>query len=293
VREFHGVIGLPEDGLSSLKRPLLLFDKLHVVDSDVQLDRADKIDFEFLLSRGVVFELEEDKWMGAWANANAAMGTASGDDFLQSLQPIAGDDLMAAIQEFVRKRHEWLTPDRRSDYMVRYVSTTLTNEPNIDAVPVCQASLPSNLLGNTSAGHVLSIAVEALPLPDQTCAWQDILDFRAELRDQRLDFRHWLKTLATKPQTDGELRDELEYTVSQYRRAMTVHKLQASQSAFEAYVIPAIEFVENFAKFNWSKLAKLGVSGRQRRIELMKAELTAPGKECAYVFEARKRFGQP
>jgi hypothetical protein len=57
--------------------------------------------------------------------------------------------------------------------------------------------------------------------------------------------------------------------------------------------VPGIEFVENFAKFNWSKLAKLGVSGKQRRIELMRSELTAPGKECAYVFEARKRFGRP
>lgn len=242
VREFHGVIGLPEDGLSSLKRPLLLFDKLHIVDSD-HLDQADEIDFEFLLSRGVVFEFERDEWFGAWANANAAMGTASGDDFLQSLQPgsIGGDDPLDAILAFLRKRHEWLTPDRRSDCMVRYLSTTLKNDPNIDAVPICQASLPSNLLGaDTSAGYVLSIAVEALPLPNQTCAWQDILDFRAELRDQRLDFRHWLKTLATKPQTGGELRDELEYTVNQYQRAMTVHKLQASQSAFEAYIIPGI-----------------------------------------------------
>ena len=201
---------------------------------------------------------------------------------------------MAAIAHFVGKRREWLTPQRRSDYMVRYLSTTLKDDLKIDAVPICNAALPLRLAGpDASAEQVLSVVLEAFPLPDETCAWQDILDFKADLRDQELDFRHWLKTLATKPQTGDEVKDTLEYTINRYERAMKLHHLQASQSAFEAYVIPAIEFLEDLSKFNWSKLAKLGVSVKQRKIELMRAELTAPGMECAYVFKARERFGEP
>ena len=78
--------------------------------------------------------------------------------------------------------------------------------------------------------------------------------------------------------------------VGEYGTAMTVPKLRASTSFFEAYIIPAVEVLEGLAKFNWTKIAKLGVSAKQRKIELLEAELKAPGRECAYVFETRERF---
>lgn len=53
-----------------------------------------------------------------------------------------------------------------------------------------------------------------------------------------------------------------------------------------------IELVEDLAKFNWSKIAKGALSVRKRQVELMEAEMKAPGRECAYVFEAQKRFGR-
>jgi hypothetical protein len=30
---------------------------------------------------------------------------------------------------------------------------------------------------------------------------------------------------------------------------------------------------------------------KKRKVELLEAEMKAPGKECAYVFEARNSFG--
>jgi hypothetical protein len=44
-------------------------------------------------------------------------------------------------------------------------------------------------------------------------------------------------------------------------------------------------------KFNWSKIANGALQVQKRKIELMEAEMRAPGRECAYVFDARKRFG--
>jgi hypothetical protein len=56
--------------------------------------------------------------------------------------------------------------------------------------------------------------------------------------------------------------------------------------------VPVIELAEDLAKFNWSKIAKGILSVRKRHVELMEAEMKAPGRECAYVFEAQKRFGR-
>jgi hypothetical protein len=79
----------------------------------------------------------------------------------------------------------------------------------------------------------------------------------------------------------------------QYSEAMNIHNLKAGNGLVEVFLIPIAEFVEDLVKINWSKIAKgaLGVSKRQ--VELMEAEMKAPGHECAYVFEARKRFGAP
>ena len=79
----------------------------------------------------------------------------------------------------------------------------------------------------------------------------------------------------------------------QYTEAIKIHKLKAGNSFVDVYVIPVLEFAEDLVKFNWSKISKnlLGVSNRE--VELMEAEMKAPGRECAYVFDAQKRFGQP
>ena len=52
-----------------------------------------------------------------------------------------------------------------------------------------------------------------------------------------------------------------------------------------------VEIVEDIAKLNWSKLAKGVLSAKKRKIELLEAEMGAPGRECAHVVHARKRFG--
>jgi len=58
------------------------------------------------------------------------------------------------------------------------------------------------------------------------------------------------------------------------------------------FVISPLEIMENLVKFNWSKIAKGALQVWKRDVELMEAELKAPGRECAYVFDARKRFGR-
>ena len=78
--------------------------------------------------------------------------------------------------------------------------------------------------------------------------------------------------------------------MNEYQNAMKIHRLKTTRSALELLVIPPIEFAENLIKFNWTKIAKGALSIRKRKIELMEAEMNAPGREVAYVFEAQQRF---
>jgi hypothetical protein len=102
-----------------------------------------------------------------------------------------------------------------------------------------------------------------------------------------------LKRRLRKNQAEAEIRDDLEWTLNEYRKAMKIHRLKAGDTFMEVYVIPVIELVEDLAKFNWSKITKGALGVQKRQVELMEAEMKAPGRECAYVLEAQKRFGHP
>ena len=110
------------------------------------------------------------------------------------------------------------------------------------------------------------------------------------MRDKEWAFRRFLSTLGTKQQTEAEVRDDIEWSLNEYAKAMELHHIKASQSFVDVFVITPLEILENIVKFNWSKIAKGALQVSKRKVELMEAEMKAPGRECAYVFDARKRF---
>jgi hypothetical protein len=183
---------------------------------------------------------------------------------------------------------------------IRAVSCELQDQQR-DTVSILQdlpgaqdaLSSPAGIIGGpTMSNNVLRVAFQCLPVPGDTCSWQDIFDFKAELRDKRWGFRRFLKALSSKEQTEAEIRDEIEWMVNEYKKAMAIHEIKASQSFVDVFVICPLEIIENLAKFNWSKVAKGALQVRKRKSELMEAEMKAPGRECAYVFDAQRRFGR-
>lgn len=291
--ELHAVVPDSPETIPSLKRQILLFDKFHLayltdsVPEDDQAYDAYKVDLEYLRSRGVMLDFDDQTMLEAMFHANEALT----HDFAQNWHSVK-EDMKDAIIDFVVKSRELRNSSLRDDYMVRHLSTTMSGNPEFDVVPICRNSLPTTLTSPTARSEqVLAVAVEGLPLPDATCSWEEILDFKASLHDKRWGFHRFLRSLATKQLTEAEIRDEIEWMVSEYTKAMELHQIKSSQGFFEAYVIPAIEIIEDLAKFNWSKIAKGTLSVGKRKVELMEAEMKAPGRECAYVFDARRTFG--
>jgi hypothetical protein len=88
-------------------------------------------------------------------------------------------------------------------------------------------------------------------------------------------FRRFLRGLAGTTKTEPEIRDEIEWSLNEYQRAMNLHRLKTTRSALELFVIPPLEFAENLLKLNWSKIAKGALSIRKRKVELMEAEMNA------------------
>jgi hypothetical protein len=67
--------------------------------------------------------------------------------------------------------------------------------------------------------------------------------------------------------------------------------MKTTKGAFETVITLVAETAENLAKVRWGKLAKGLFAVSARRIDLLEAELKAPGREIAYVFRARQNLG--
>lgn len=281
MRELHGVVHVGYPGID-LKHKALLFDKFHIwelQDDEYVKSAAYEAELDFLRLKNVV--ADAPPW-----NPEA---------FAESLEQQHLHDGFALVRSLEGKMpaeelHEVTFASTR-DMVNRYLLTQINAAPDCDFVPICETPLPEPNADAKPTGiiNVASIALQGLPAPDETCAWEDILAFKAETHDKQWAFRRWLHALATKQQTEAEIRDEIEWTMNEYTKEMDRFKLKRSVSFMETYVIPTVEALENLKP---SSFLKGIVSIKKRKIELLDAEAKAPGRECAYVFEARKRFGK-
>ena len=73
---------------------------------------------------------------------------------------------------------------------------------------------------------------------------------------------------------------------------MKLERMSRDTGVVETFVTTSAEIVESLVTFKWSKAAKRLFAMRHKQIDLMKAELTAPGREVAYIVKARERFGR-
>jgi hypothetical protein len=289
MREMHGVISLNPYTLAIMKQYVLILDKFYVTDLEKELswhlpdEFASSInsDLQFLQERGVISWLAHKSM-----SVKQTPEMETGMEYLRTLTEQLVNDVQVGSED-TTKAFEALKVV--NDVILRGLSAELNADGAQDTVPICWADLPARTSSGapTNAQTVVRVAVNSLPVPDDQCAWQDILDFRTEERDKLWAFRRFLRT---KAQTESEIQDDIEWTLNEYAQAMKVHNLKASQSFVDVFLIAPLEIVENLVKFNWSKLANGLLSVNKRKIELLEAEMKAAGRECAYVFDAKKKF---
>lgn len=120
--------------------------------------------------------------------------------------------------------------DVLNDIVIRGLSEKLNDSAEGLTVPFCRLELPETLNVFTeqrAANTVLRVAIDAFPVPGDACSWQDILDFKTDERDKLWGFHRFLNSLATKKQTEAEVRDDIEWTLKEYRKATEIHRLKA------------------------------------------------------------------
>jgi hypothetical protein len=293
MQELRGVVFAGQSS-ADLKRRALLFDKFHIWHlngEEFAKSEEYETELDFLRSNQIVID-EPPVDVHEFAETMLA----DSEDVKRVLNQILHSHRMRGANSLEQRAEGTMTITR--DNLTRMVATKISRNDSFELVPILELSLPDTLptskafegSGKRIMTDLAAIALKNMPTPDDSCSWQDIMDFKKESADKRWGFRRWLKSLSTENLTEAEVTDEIEWMLDEYRRAMKIHHIKASESFVDVFVISPLEILENIVKFNWSKIAKGALSVKKRKIELLEAEMKAPGRECAYIFDARKKF---
>jgi hypothetical protein len=176
----------------------------------------------------------------------------------------------------------------------RILCMNLSMDQQVDVVPLLVRGpySESKLLPDEGNG-VLQLVLNQFPIPDDSVAWEQILEFREdeEATIARRRLRRWINHMTTTQTSGKELIQELEYLLDEYHSHMRLHHMKTNRSVLESVIVGGAEVLENIAKFRFGKLANSIFALREQKVALLEAERSAPGREVAYIAQTRNAFG--
>lgn len=177
-------------------------------------------------------------------------------------------------------------------YLVRRLSIQLRVLSEVEACPVLSDIVPQLPIQRSEKGETISLTFKALPIPDDSVSWEQIIEYRSDPDSQSkfLALRHWMSEVARAELTPAEVEEKLEYLIDQYQKHMRLHRMKTNVGTLETIVTTGAEFLGDMVSFKWGKAAEALFSLRRRQVALLEGELTAPGSEVAYIVKARETF---
>ena len=272
-----GRVAIPD--LSNILRP----DEIHLTEENV----AFLAHMEWLLENGVIYspqELPSNPHIIANSEyVESVRQKADLDHNLEGLFNLGVDRSDQAYREmFIH-----------ADYLkTRYMAIQLRELDKVDAYPVYYKEPPSEQKHEASKTDIVQIALNALPVPDESTSWEQIIEYRSDpdSRSKFLALRHWMSEVARAELTPAEVEEKLEYLIDQYQKHMRLHRMKTNVGTLETVVTTGAEFLGNLVSFKWGKAAEALFSLKRRQVALLEGELTAPGNEVAYIVKARETF---
>lgn len=139
------------------------------------------------------------------------------------------------------------------------------------------------------------VTLNTLPTVSPLVDLEAVADFARDpsMARQRARLHRWLRRLSDAGTSQVELEEELLDLMDSYESHLRVARLEHQTTWLETLITVPAEVAESLVKFRFGKLAGMAFTLRRTKAALQKAELEAPGREVAYLLEARGRFTSP
>lgn len=277
-----------DDVLQRIKQSILLFDTIGIPHLNSTIDHWDTAHGPNCRHRPIIDAL-----------AGLAESELVFDPMPVSSMMVQNNEHTHSLQSLVDRIYELLNadaaPEPLMDTLVRLNAMALNNaDPPKDfaSIPILSKEQTS-VTDDDRQTEVLQLVIEKLPVPNSDVPLGRVLDFKREgANDVHLrGLRLWMHKATSSKEPMSILAEELEYLLAQYSASMALHEIKHSRSRLQTVVLTGAEWIENIANRQISKVAKAMFSINEAKIALAQAELSAPGKEVAYLYSANKIFG--
>lgn len=297
---------------STLKQQALLFDQIgiyklssfykHLQESEDLVkrivptlpDRAGAIiaELEWLQQMDVIFELTmQEELQSQTMERFAQIGGQQFEDaknLLRKVIEIQTLDLKNIADQTSKIR---LIKEQQLT-VLRLMSVVMETTKKAAVVTTLPYTEYSRELPNSSKSDVVQVVINSLPLPNNETPWEQIIDYRKDSETQKLlsSLRRWISNTSRQNLPPLEIEEEIESLINDFQEHMKLHKMKANTETVEVLVKFLPETIENLIKLRFSKLPEPLFVFKKRQINLMEAELNAPGKEMAYIIKTRDTF---
>lgn len=149
-------------------------------------------------------------------------------------------------------------------------------------------------LPHSKKSTIMQVAIYNFPIPDNSTPWEQIFDFRDDPKHRQnlVSFRRWIRKLSSENLTPQEIQEELEYLINEFNNHIKINKMKSNIGTIETLIKLPLEMLENVLKLKFSKLPEPLFALNKRQVTLLEAEINSPGREIAYLVNARKIFGE-
>ena len=197
------------------------------------------------------------------------------------------------LDEVVVKNVDASQTPEWNDALSRIATIVHNLESGERGVPLLETPAFQLVLPGSRKDSVLEIVLDGIPIPSISTSYEQILEYRSDEDSKRkyLGLRSWIAEIAKAEMSVAEIKDKFEYQISEYEKHIKLHKMKYNLTSTKVLVSAIPELLERLIKLQFGKVAHSYFELRKSKVDLMLAEQSAPGKELAYIYDVKEKFG--
>lgn len=178
------------------------------------------------------------------------------------------------------------------DLRARFKADQIVRNEGLRACPILNSLLVFDADIGGADTDVLQIVFERIPTPDPLTPWERILEYRQSAESVHgLNGLHvWASEVAKGRLSAADIRNKLSWELETHERYMSANRMEMASGRLEIILTTAAEVIEELVRLKLGKALRTMFALRKHRAKLVKSELTAPGRELAYISRTSNTF---
>lgn len=276
--------------VAGLKRDILMFDKIVIVDESLKRARALSELFNKSLNYDNPIQNFNDQSIEALEKGGylevmplRSFEKQYGDTptckkYWEGLEKI-GEEKLLKLSD---------TPYLFS-VLNRMIANVISKETENFSVPILDNNIFNQMWKIDSIkSNTLNFLLSEIPEPDDSISFEQLFDFKRDPDTQKKFYRlmTWANEVSTGQLTKNEIEDKYKELLFEYSESYRIHKMKYKLSIME--IISTVG--TQLASLKFDEINKTILSIKRSELSLMEAEASFPGKQLAYIHKTNGHF---